>query len=180
MDPELLGTLSTAFFKSHVTNSTASSFASKIPTITEPTGDGVIKLTDVENAVENNLLIVPYGTASDNHTFNMRIIGWREVLSNVAGKSLWVPVILAELACTHCAAVGVAGSPVVAAERFVDTITLTTGNSGISIEVFSPGSVAATADLIGHVVVDAKGFKKIEITFDLGSGTDLNALCAKY
>jgi hypothetical protein len=66
----------------------------------------------------------------------------------------------------------VAGTPVVATERFVDTITLVTGNDDISVDIVSP-----TADEIAHVMLDCKGFMKIEITFDMTTGDPTGGNC---
>jgi hypothetical protein len=175
----LIETMATPFVKARTANSTDSSFPSKIPTGTEPTGTGVIEM--VGNGLNsgmpsgNCLLLLPYGTGSNNDTFNMRVIGW-SVIGNDPITQLWVPTILAEVACTLCGAVGVAGKLIVAAERFVDTITITTGNAGVGLDVVSP-----TGDVIGSIMVDAKGSQKVEITFDIVSGTtDMNCLYRKF
>jgi hypothetical protein len=119
----------------------------------------------------NQVLIVPFGAGTENTTFSMRIIGWR-----VAGRgmaALWIPVVLAEIACTLSATVGVAGKEAVATDRFVDTITLVTGTQNVSMELVSP-----TGDEIGHVLVDIKGFQKLELSYDMTGATNGNALLA--
>ena len=161
------------FRKAKATSATDTGFPSKIPTATEPTGDGVHDIPGVEGIMQNGMIVIPYGVGSDNHTFDMRVIGWRIVGRNNSATSLWIPVIITQLAVTLSAAVGVANKTIIATERFADTITLTTGNDDISIDIVSP-----TGDVIAHAVIDLKGFSKIEFTFDLGAGTDCNCLFA--
>ena len=172
----LLETLSVDFVKALATDATNTSFPSKVPTATEPSGNGVIDLggPGASAVVQNGILIVPYATAGDDDTFSVRVIGWRK-LGNAPATLLWVPVVLAELACTASQAVGVAGRLVVATERFADTITLVTGNEDISIDIVSP-----TGNVIAHALADLKGFKKVELTFDSTAAgtTAMNALYA--
>ena len=172
---DVLGTVSMPFRKAMATNASDSAFPSKIPTGTEPSADGVITLGEnAGSVVQNGVLIVPYATAGDNDTFSLRVIGWRR-LGDQVGTLLWIPVVLCEIACTASATVGVAGRLVVATERFVDTITLVTGNEDISIDIVSPA-----AEEIAHVVTDLKGFQKVEFNFDSTAAgtTGMNCLIA--
>lgn len=168
----VIGTEAMDFRKALTTSATDTSFLSKIPTGTEPTGAGVHDIHGGVGIMQNGMIVVPFGIGSDNHTFDMRIIGWRCVGRNAA-TAIWVPVIIAQLAVTLSAAVGIAGKTILNTERFADTLALTTGNDDVSIDVVSP-----TGDVIAHAVVDLKGFSKVEFTFDLGSGTDCNCLFA--
>lgn len=160
--------VSSIFTKALATSATDTSFASKIPTGTEPSGDGVHNRGSGHN--ERYVMVVPYGIGNDDHTFDMRIIGWYRVASDV-NSLLWIPVILTQVAVTLSTAVGVAGKTIIATERFADTISLTTGNDDIDQSITSP-----TGNVIAHFVCDTKGAEKIEFTFDKGSGTDCNAL----
>jgi hypothetical protein len=159
-------------------NSTDATFPSRIPTATEPTGDGVIELGGSGNSkgayTQNGIVVVSYGTGSNNDTFSTRLIGWRQLGEATAATALWIPVVLVEMACTLSAVVGVAGKIIVAGERFVDTMVLTTGDAGVSVDTVSP-----TGDVVAHFVADVKGFQKAELTFQITSGTtDMNALVA--
>jgi hypothetical protein len=173
----LFDTLSSSFARTHATNATDSGFPSRVPTVTEPSGDGVIDLCKLETGLAQNLLLlVPYGVASDNHTFDLRVIGWRKLPVRAAVAQtltpVWVPHLLYQFAFTHGGIVGVANSTVLATERFCDTVTKTYGPDG--------GCTLYTnaADLIAGVLVDVIGNQKVEVTFDLGSGTSLNCLWA--
>lgn len=161
----------TSFTRARATNDTASSFASRIPTVTEPTGTGVLNTSGAD------LLIVPFGVGSDNQTGSVRVIGWRAIdtkdQQNTQGRTLWIPVILAEVVATLSAAVGIAGAIIDETNRFADTLTLTTGNDDVSVDFTSP-----TGDVIAHIVVKGKGFEKVEVTHKVTTATSLNSLVA--
>lgn len=181
----LLETMSMAFRKARSVNQTSSSYVSKVPTQTEPSGDAgsatgasIIDLTSKDGIIaQNALLVVPFGAGSDGNTFNFRVIGWRYIGTNPQTR-LWVPVNLLELACTLSAVVGVAGMEVTNSERFVDTISVTKGST-LSGEAAAENVVSPANDTIAHLMVDVKGFTKLELSFETGSSaTNCNALIA--
>jgi len=147
------------------TSSTDSTFPSKVPTATAPTGDGVIGDPIVQGA-PSWVQIVPFGDGADNATFDLRVIGWK-----VSDLGLWVPTILAQAACTLSAAVGVASTEVLATQRFADTITLTQVQANVDSKLSSP-----TGDLVASFQVETRGSALIEVIFDLGTATGANAL----
>lgn len=179
-------TQSQRFRKARSVNATNTSFPSKIPTKTQPSGDAgtatgasVIDLMDplvVSGLSQNSVMVVPYGTGDDDDEFAMRVIGWRRLGSDPE-TDLWVPYKLCELTCTMSTAVGVAGTGVVAAERFCDTLSVVTnmGNANVDVVVFSPQD-----NTVAHAVIDLKGAQMLEITFDMTTGdpTDANCLLA--
>lgn len=184
----LLETLSSHFRKARSVNQTSNGYVSKIPTVTEPTGDAatatgasVIDIGTDGNYCQNGMIILPYGIGSNNQTMSVRVIGWRKVgLTDGQGgatTTIWIPVVLAEFACTLSSTpIGIAGAQVLNTELFADTITLTYGNNNVSVEIISPA-----ADIIAHAVLDLKGFKKVELSFTTGgSATSCNALVAMY
>jgi hypothetical protein len=161
------------FSKVCAANSTASSFASKVPTTTEPTGDGVVSPLR-SGGVYDNVLLAFYGTGNDDTTFDARVIGWRKI------STLWVPVPLFQLTATLSTAVGVSGAAVTDSERFADTLALSadfTGADGVSVQV---QSLSGLTNKVAHLVFDAKGFTKFEVLFDLTGATAANALWAGY
>ena len=179
----LFETLSTDFRKARGVNATDTSFPSKIPTTTEPvtpatetaTSASVIELATGGALAQNSVLLVPYATGGDGDTFSIRVIGWRKLPRMTEASHLWVPVKLLELACTLSTVVGVAGAPIVAAERFADTLALvgTSGNDDVSMDLVSPAD-----NTIAHCLLDVKGFQKLEVTFDSTAAgtTDMNCL----
>jgi hypothetical protein len=178
------------FRKARSVNATNTSFASKIPTRTEPSGDAgtatgasVIDLCgQPDGPTPSHAMCVFYGTGDSNDIFEVKLIGWRRVGSGLT--TLWVPTILAHLVCTLGTSVGVAGGEVLATEAFVDTITVAsageptyvaaTTNSG-TVRISSPAG-----DLIGFAEVPLLGCQKLELIFDMTTGdpTGGNALLA--
>ncbi len=177
--------LTTCFKKAQTTDSANASFTSKVPTVTEPTGDGIINCRDgggVEWPVW--LTVVPYGDGADEDAFSIRIIGWRRIGSvGAPGSYLWVPATLCECACTEGTAVGVAGAPVTNSFRFCDTITIVTEPTTTAVttrngtvELFSPGD-----NTVGYFRVKLCGVEKIEFNWDQTTNTpNMNALIAFF
>lgn len=186
MQPVVIRTQSDVFRKARSVNQTSNGYVSKLPTITEPSGDAgtatgsaVIDLANLLGGqIPNAMLIAPYAVGSNNNTFSLRVIGWRFIPgSGQVQTGLWIPVLLCEIACTLSnVPVGVAGMVLVATELFADTLVLTTGNSGVSAEILSNAG-----DVIAHAVVDLKGFQKVELSFTTGgSATSCNAILSFY
>ena len=164
-----------AFKKAWATNADTSAFASRIPTTTEPSNDGVVSLraSDAGVVVPARVLLLPYGLGADNDAFSMRVIGWRRIGSGVSPANvLWIPIILGEFACTISAAVGVVGSPVLNTERFADTITVvkqpkTTDTDSVGAASRGDNFIySAAGDLIAFIDMLVLGCDKLEFTFD--------------
>jgi hypothetical protein len=160
-------------------NATTSSFASKIPTLTEPTNDGVLDLLNAGTGiiVPRYLKVWPIGLSSNDDAFSVRVLGWTRIGTGPSPGVLWYPTILCELACIMGAAVGIAGSPVLNTEAFCDTITVVTqgvitGTDNAlattigNVEITSPGN-----DLIAYAVVPTLAFEKLEFQFDQTTNT---------
>lgn len=168
--------LSRNFTKALATNANTSSFASKIPTVTEPSGDGIHDIRGPGLEVPQRILLLPYGLGSDNDVFDMRLIGWKRIYVDSKTKpTLWVPMVLAGLSATISAAVGVANSPVLNTERFADTITVTSGyEPDTTADTTNNGTFviqSPTNDLVAWAIVNLYGVEKIEFTFDQTTNT---------
>lgn len=163
-----MNTLVTTYLKARSSNSTDANFASKVATVTAPSGTGVSATRIIGEFSNSAIAVVPFGAGADNSTFDLRILGWR-----ATGNGLYVPTILCQVACTLSTSVGVAGADVLDTERFVDTLTLSLGNAGVDCQVFSPAN-----DTPSHVIVDTKGVSFVEFLFDMGTATSGNALFA--
>lgn len=160
-------------------NQTSASFVSKVPTTTEPKGDAgtatgasVIELSNNGMCGPSAAKIVPFGTTTNDNTFNVRVIGW-ERLPYPSGLDLWVPTTLAEVTATLGTSPGVDGTLVTSSNLFADTLVLVTGNANVSMEIISPAN-----DTIAHFIVSLKGSMKLELSFSIagGTATDMNAL----
>jgi len=174
------------------TDATDTSFASKVPTTTEPAGNGVLRLASGPGgSVPCWALLWPIATAGNDDTFDLRVLGWRRIGSGGPGATLWFPSILGQFTCTLSTAVGVAGAPVVATERFADTIVnhaTVTGAQGKTTDTDSGGAASTGTtviyspgnNLIGWVKMPIGGFEKLELLFDTTAAgtTAMNCLIA--
>jgi len=170
------------------TNTTDASFPSRLIQEGEPSGIGdsaaqatasaVIDLAQKSAVVQNGAVLMFYGAGSNNNTFSARIIGWRWMIEGGdRTTAVWVPTVLAELACTLSSTpIGIAGRILANTDLFADTVSITgtTANAGVSIDVVSPAN-----DTPAHVTIDLVGWQKAEITFQTGSSaTNANGLIA--
>lgn len=177
----LLETMTQAF-RQPMTTDFATTFPSRIPTITEPLGSATRWVIDngsypIGQSGQNSVIILPYGVGADNATFLLRLYGWRVLPWRTFGNvNQWIPILLAQLTCTlDAGSPGVATTEVGSTKYFVDTLSLTYGNANVSIDV----NTIASTGLIAHFQASIKGFQKLECTFDTNSSaTGMNALVA--
>ena len=128
----------------------------------------VIDIKQYVGTIPDNLMLQFFGAGSDNQTYDVRVIGW--ALS--ADATTYIPTVLAVLTCTLSATVGATDLLLVSTDRLVDTITLATGfNAGVIVDVTSP-----TGDVPGHILLDSRGFSKIQLDFDMTGATNGNAI----
>ena len=146
--------------RARTTNATDTSFAAKIATATKPSGAGVLEVQGRATAE-----IMPFGAGNDDQTFDMRIIGWRNI------GDTYVPTIICAVSCTLCTATGYAGGQIVDTDRLVDTITV---NSGVAV---APSVAANTPGLL---LIAVDGFELIEAIFDMTGATNGNCLVGMY
>lgn len=188
----MLQTFASPWRKWRLTNCTDTSFASKIPTITEPTGTGstasdatVIDLMGgglPSGPIQNGMSLCFFGAGSDTNTFSARLIGWNPLQTERAAPvtpntQLWIPTVLVEVSVALSLQVGIAARAVINTDRFADTITLTgtTANAGVNVNIVSPAN-----DTIAYMYVDLAGFTKVELITDLTGATNANALFRMY
>ncbi len=148
---------------------------------TSGTNGGVFAMGDGGQMTCSGVKLIFFGVGSDTNTFTAYLYGWqtqRFTLQN--NVNLHVPMLLATFTgITLDSAQPVpAGTDLSgAANYFATAITLGVGNSGISVEVVSPGHASHE---IAHVILDAKGCKWLECRFATGSSaTSCNALVGK-
>lgn len=179
----LLETLSTGFKKVRSVNSTNNPYATKTLTNVEPLGDAatatgasVIELGSRAGGVaQNSMLVVPFAIGTDGQAFSFRVLGWRSGGTNT-NTLFWFPVLLCEATATISASsAGATDMFLGATELCAKSISLVSGNNGVSCEVLSP----ATAGVLAHMVVSLKGFQKLEFNFTTGGVVSgCNALIA--
>lgn len=190
MNATMLNTLGGPWRKFRTVNCTDTSFPSKIPTVTEPSGVGATAggaaVIDLINSgsnrfvgsMQNGINLVFFGAGSDTNTFSCRGIGWSCISDSPAlaitdDTRLWIPTPLFEVSVALSVQVGIAGKSVINTDRFADaiSITTTTANQGVDVDVRSPAN-----DTMAEMYVDLRGHMKFELIFDCTGATDCNAL----
>ncbi len=148
-------------------NSTASNFTARIPQVTEPSGDGVFDMFDrnvgigFEPYIPRYLQLVPYGTAANDVTHNMRAWGW----SRVGVSNLWIPQLLLELAYTLG---NISGAAIGTNHYLSDTIAITYGDTNAAL-------ISPAADIPSSIMVHLRGCRYLDFDFKIGSGTAANS-----
>jgi len=181
-------TLTTYFSRVRKVNQTSTAYVAKVPTTTEPvedantaTGPAVLDLGNTLKkpgiSGQNWIRLVPYGTGVSGNSFGMRIYGWGSIGTHtqVPVQILWVPVLLAEFAVTLGTIPGVAGSIIDNTQNFAQQLSAISGFEGVLDALVSPGQ-----SNVAHVLVDLRGFQKLEVTFLNTTTTDCNALYALF
>lgn len=164
----IISTLTTPLTKGQSTNSTASSFAAIVATLTTPVPSATRTIIDFPQHVpkdRNTLRVWPIGGNDDNDIINVKVTGWSfEQNTQNPAKILWVPGTICEVQATLSSTlVGLAGHSPSATEFFADTLTLTTGYAVL----FQGTANVDTA----WFECDISGFSRVEITGKLGAGT---------
>jgi len=180
------------FQVTNITNVTATSFSGlnkPADTTTPPlqqvtsstsgatAGEGIIYFASGGAAESNALILAPFGVGSNGNTFALNVYGWERVISPNNELLLWHPVLLVSLtACTLDSSLpGVANTVIAATNYYCNSMTISVGNSGISVEVVAPG-----AGFPAHAFLDVKGFSYVGLYFSTGSSaTNCNCLAKK-
>lgn len=165
------------------TNYATNGYPTRIPTITKPSGAGVIAMGDGGSICPQWIRFLPLGTGANDTTFLMKVLLWKPTRL-APGVPLWIPEVLGEWTCTLGTSVGVAGSDLAAAQTFCDTITMTGGptfvTTGAPPIVEKWFQVSPLADQIGSITVPSLGARLVEAIYSTGGvATDCNALYTK-
>lgn len=151
------------FRKALATNSTATAFVAKLPTATMPSGTGVF---DLGLSATGQIVILPYGTTTNDTTFDVRLWGW----SQVEGLDLWVPDPILHLSCILGTS---AGTAIGASVLMCDTIAVTKGpaDNGPWRMVSSPAD-----NTLAVISCQLRGSQLLEFDFDLTGAVSANCL----
>lgn len=160
------------------TNASSTGFTAKTAGVTtKPSGNLVYPIADPGYAFRSRVRIFPIGLGSDNDVFSLRVWGWSRCGSgNGEAGIIWIPAMLGEFACTISTFVGVAGSPVLATERFADTISIvaTVGEPTLTADVTRTGTTelySPANDTPAWVELRLRGIELLEFDFDQTTGT---------
>ena len=154
----------------------------------KPSGDGVWSAGEGGVDAPQRLFLLPYCEGLAGSNFSMRVYGWRgvEMPNGGPNQNVWIPFLLAELACVACNRFGPPlpgvlppvgnGRFIQADEAMCDTITLTQGALGLTGEICSTGP---GTDLIAFAIVELRGVKAFSFDFQQTDPVPMNCLWAR-
>jgi hypothetical protein len=165
-------------------DSQASAFSPFLLSAFSPLGDGVWPAGHQGAFAPQRIFLLPYCLGAAGSRFSVRLYGWRSVDNNnpagLTGANSWVfvPYLLAELACIACARVGPSGTAriVKSNEAMCDTITLTHGAVGQTGEIVSNG---AGTNLVAFANVELRGCRYFQFDFQQTDPVPMNCLWAR-
>jgi len=184
MQDVLIATRTLDFTALFTTNSTASSIVEPIPVSVArggspvTSGSGGIDLSGKDGGLTASAVMLAFfGVGSDTNTFLANAYGWQRMPTSTIGNiDTWVPILLATFTGITLDSTQPFGAQAdfAVTNYFATAITLGVGNSGVSVEVVSPGHAAHE---IAHVVLDTKGSRHLSIlTSTASSATSCNGL----
>ncbi len=152
---------------------TASSgtYDASVPTATIPSTTSQTFLVPTNLGDKPSLLrLVPFHSANNATTPSVRVIGWTTYVQT-SGTPIYVPTLLADLACAYNATSGSIPSLSVngTTQYFFHAITVGTGVP--TVNVYSPGTAAAAGTPPAGVVIDTIGVQYVTFQFESSTGT---------
>lgn len=152
---------------------TASSgtYDNAVPTTTIPSTTSQTFLVPTNLGDKPSLLrLVPFHSANNATTPSVRVIGWTTYVQT-NGTPIYVPTLLADLACAYNATPGSIPSLFVngTTQHFFHAITVGTGVP--TVNVYSPGTAAAAGTPPAGVVIDTIGVQYVTFQFESSTGT---------
>ena len=152
---------------------TASSgtYDNAVPTATLPSTTGQTFLVPTNLGDKPSLLrLVPFHSANNATTPSFRVIGWTTYVQT-NGTPIYVPTMLADCACSYNATSGSIPSLSVngVTQHFFHQITVGTGVP--TVNIYTPGTVAAAGTPPASVVIDTIGCQYVTIQFESSTGT---------
>lgn len=130
--------------------------------------------------------LMPFLQGNPSQNFSMRVYGWYGITVPDSGinHAVWVPALLAELACTSCTINGPSnpapGNPtprILGPDEFLcDTIVLTQGNLGVNGYINSTGP---GTNLVASAMLDLAGCRYFSLDFQQTDPVGMNTLFSR-
>lgn len=166
-----------------VNSTSTSAFGAKIPTITKPSGAGIVDLTDRDLGASGFyqmprfVQLLPFGTDGADDTFDMQLWGWSftavsQPSANATTAVTWIPQLLLELNVVLGSIAAPANSLKSVAQYLADAITIAKGDA--DAPEISPSNNFA-ASILCHL----RGCSLLEFVFkaDAGAQASTGANC---
>ena len=154
--------LSTKLSKALTANSENLVFSYPDVGLVEPVADGDFVAGLGGATSPQQILIVPYCEGAPGRQFSMRLYGWwnhGEIRD--AANTIWLPLLLAEVACVAGPKNGSGGRLIKESEYFAQGITFVAGDLGMYGRIVQGGDV-------GYLKIDLQGCRKFRFDFAVG------------
>lgn len=175
-----------SLLKKALTTNTTASFASLIPTVTEPlpgANTGVYDLKGGTDSLPDKIKAFFIGAGADTNAIKVRLYGWNVFpYDGNPALRLWIPSIIFDITATLSTPVGIASTNVVATDRFADTLSVTLDPKVVTADSGGAGSHSDTViqtngtNTIAFAIAKLYGFDKIQWDFDKNTATNANVV----
>lgn len=159
------------YLTSGLITASSGTYDAAVPTATAPanTTQGFLIPTNLGDK-PSLLRVVPFHSANNATTPSMRVIGWT-TYTQTSGTPIYVPTLMADLACAYNATAGSIPSLSVngTTQHFFHSITVGTGVP--TVNVYTPGTAAAAGTPPASAVIDTIGMQYITLQFESSTGT---------
>ena len=159
------------YLTSGLITASSGTYDAAVPTATAPanTTQGFLIPTNLGDK-PSLLRVVPFHSANNATTPGMRVIGWT-TYTQTNGTPIYVPTLMADLACAYNATAGSIPSLSVngTTQHFFHSITV--GSGVPTVNVYTPGTAAAAGTPPASAVIDTIGMQYITLQFESSTGT---------
>jgi hypothetical protein len=159
------------YLTSGLITASSGTFDNAVPTATLPSTTGQTFLVPSNLGDKPSLLrVVPFHSANNATTPSVRVVGWT-TYTQTSGTPIYVPTMLADLACAYNATGGSIPSLSVngTTQYFFHAITVASGVP--TVNVYTPGTAAAAGTPPAGAVIDTIGMQYITLQFESSTGT---------
>ena len=159
------------FLTTGLVTASSGTYDAAVPTATAPSTTGQTFLVPTNLGDKPSLLrLVPFHSANNATTPGFRVIGWT-AFQQTTGVTLFVPTLLADIACSYNGTAGSIPSLSVngTTQYFFHAVAAATGVP--TVNVYSPGTGAAAGTPAASVLIDTIGCQYITVQFESSTGT---------
>ena len=159
------------YLTSGLITASSGTYDNAVPTATIPSTTSQTFLVPTNLGDKPSLLrVVPFHSANNATTPSVRVIGWTTYVQT-NGTPIYVPTMLADLACSYNGTSGSIPSLSVngTTQHFFHAIT---AGSGVpTVNLYSPGTAAAAGTPPAAAVIDTIGVQYVTLQFESSTGT---------
>ena len=167
----IIATDKPSYLTTGLVTASSGTYDNAVPTATLPSTTSQTFLVPTNLGDKPSLLrLVPFHSANNATTPGFRVIGWTTYVQT-NGTPIYVPTMLADCACSYNATSGSIPSLSVngVTQHFFHAVAVGAGVP--TVNVYSPGTVAAAGTAPASVVIDTIGCQYVTIQFESSTGT---------